>query len=696
MAIPKSRLLALIAVPALILLLPLTVYFVDSAAASDKVARNVSIAGIDVARYTEEEAASAIETYTTGILENTVTVEVNGQTFTLDPAEVELTFDTSGAVEDAMSQYKAGISDWFTSFSDGIDVPVNSTINENLLLDKFLEWELAAIPNPAFEGSIEIANQNAVILDPKEGEALDRASAVPLVGAALRSGSSTTIVLATEIATPVHTSEDLAIAAEAAEDIVDQGVILTNDEYGFSFEVDSFTMGAALEIDVTTDGTDTIVFSLDRAGIQPLIKSATPSLEIPPTDAWWKTVVVDDTEDWDENYAIPDAERERVPGEGGLPTNDSITLMPSLLGTSVDADQVFAEVEKAALVGGGQGPLPLDLDAEPGLTTDDAAKYGDLYEVAEFTTRMPGTNRAFNIALMAELIDDTVVWPGDTFSVNDFVGIRTIDKGFKYDCAIVSGELSCEEDPVNVGGGVSQFGTTIFNAIYFGCYEDVIHQPHSIYFSKYPEGREATLGFPSPDVAFRNDSDAPVIIRATNTKHSLTVTFFGNQEGMTCGTERSERSNVTSAVKEYQVDPDGRVAPGSERVKSRGSKGWTVTNTRIFYDAAGNELKREHFPWRYRGEKNVILVHACDTRAGGNGNCPVVVPGVSGLASADATATLAAAGFTVVVVESETSNPDKNGVVLSVSPTGYQTPGTTVTITVGRYTAPSDEGGGDA
>ncbi|NHZ71147.1 MAG: hypothetical protein GWP18_05850 [Proteobacteria bacterium] len=267
MAIPKSRLLLLIAVPALILLLPLTVYFIDSAAASDKVARNVSIAGIDVARYTEDEAVSAIETYTTGILENTVTVEVNGQAFTLEPAEVELTFDTSGAVDNAMSQYKAGIGEWFTSFSDVIDVPVNSTIKQDLLTDKFLEWELAAIPNPAFEGSIEIVNQNAVVEEPKEGEALDRASAIPLVEAALRSGSSATIVLSTEIATPVHTSEGLTLAADAAEDIVDQGVLLTNDEYGFSFEVDSFTMGAALEIDVPTDGTDNIVFSLDRAVI---------------------------------------------------------------------------------------------------------------------------------------------------------------------------------------------------------------------------------------------------------------------------------------------------------------------------------------------------------------------------------------------------------------------------------------------
>ncbi|MFV2001012.1 MAG: VanW family protein, partial [Acidimicrobiia bacterium] len=470
MATPKSRLFLLIAIPALILLLPLTVYFIDSAAASDKVARNVSIAGVDVARYTEAEAISAIESYTADILNNTVTVEVNGQTFPLDPEEVSLTFDTSGAVDDAMSQYKAGIGEWFTSFSDVIDVPVNFTIDQQLLIEKFVEWEMAAIPNPAFEGSIEIRNQKAVVTEPESGEALDRSVAIPLVEDALRAGSSETVVLPTIIATPIHTIEGLASAASTADEIISRGVTLSNQEYGFNLKVNSFRLALALQVEVATDGTDGVEFSIDRAAIDPIIETARPGLQIPPTDAWWETVIVDDTDDWDENYPIPFEEQERVPGADGLPENDTIRLVPSLLGTTVDASKVFAEIEKAALDGSGTGPLPLDLNSEPEFTTADAEAFGELYEVAEFTTRMPGVNRAFNIALMAELIDGTVVWPGDTFSVNEFIGPRTIEKGFKYDCAIVSGELSCEQDTVNVGGGVSQFGTTIFNAIYFGCY----------------------------------------------------------------------------------------------------------------------------------------------------------------------------------------------------------------------------------
>ena len=179
-----------------------------------------------------------------------------------------------------------------------------------------------------------------------------------------------------------------------------------------------------------------------------------------------------------------------------------------------------------------------------------------------------------------------------------------------------------------------------------------------------------------------------MIIRTSYTNRSITVTFFGNQDGMTCGTERSERSGVASPVLEYQADPDGVVAPGQEAVKSKGSKGWSVTNTRIFYDKNGTELNREPFQWRYRGEKNVILVHPCDTRAGGNGACPVQVPGVGGLPSGDASAAITGAGFLVAIVDQPTEDPSQDGVVISVDPTGWQDLGTTITITVGSFAAP--------
>ena len=686
----RLRALLLFAVPAFILMMPVSIYMIDSAAASDRVARNVTIAGVDVARYTEAQAMQAVTAYTDALIATPATVQVNGQTFTLQPVDVGLSFDTTAAVQTAMDQRRDGITDWLMAFSSAVEVSMTASVDPDLLEEQLRTWESEAIPNPAFEGAITIIDGTVDVEYPRDGEAIDRDVALDLVTEALRTGSQQVIVLPTVTSFPNLTEADFDSAQAEAERIMATPVTLNQDEYGFSFIVEAADITKSLSAAVTTGETAAIEFAFDHRVFTPLIEAARPDLELAPIDAAWETVLVDDHEDFDENYAIKDSAQDPA----SLPADDTIRLIPSKNGTTIDLDAVAQAVEDAARATG-TGVLPIVLDAPPPFTTEMAEAYGELYEVSEFTTYMPGVNRAHNIKLMADLIDGTIVWPGDSFSVNDHVGRRTLEKGFKYDCAIVKGELSCEEEPVNVGGGVSQFGTTIFNAIYFGCYEDITHTPHSIYFTKYPEGREATLGYPSPDVAFRNDSEAPVIIRTSYTRRSITVTFFGNQNGMTCGTERSERSNVTDPVLEYQADPDGIVLPGDEVTKSKGSKGWTVTNTRIFYDADGNEINREPFYWRYRGGKNVILLHPCDPRVGGNGVCPVIVPGVGGLDEASATAALTGEGFTVVVTYQDTDDEAQDGLVVSVSPTGWQDPGTPITIVVAQYTGGDGDGGDD-
>ncbi|MGI9667358.1 MAG: VanW family protein [Acidimicrobiia bacterium] len=686
MVISRSRTILFTAVPVLLLMFPLSIYFMDSAAASDKVARNVTIEGVDVSRYTEDEAQAAAEKYAAELQATPASVEVNGQSFDLDPVAVGLTFGTEAAVDMALEQRKGGITDWLRAFSEGVDVPVTAALDPDLLEAQLREWEQAAIPNPAFEGTIAIVNREVRYEYPSDGEAIDRDVAEDLLLAALSTGSDEAVVLPTAVTSPVLTKSDIDEAVAEAERILRTTVVLTQDEYDFTLRIDSLDISRSLDAAVTLGNPPTIEFFFDRDIFVPLIEGVRTQLELAPQDAYWETVVVDDHESWDENYEIKDSEQ-----SSDLPDDDAIRLIPAKSGTTIDVDAVAAAIEEAARTQG-SGELPIVLNAPAAFTTEMAESFGDLYEVSEFTTYMPGTNRAHNIKLMADLVDGTVVMPGETFSVNELIGRRTLEKGFKYDCAIVSGELSCEEDPVNVGGGVSQFGTTIFNAIYFGCYKDVVHQPHSIYFTKYPEGREATLGYPSPDVAFENDSDAPVIIRTSYTRRSVTVTFFGNQNGHYCGTQRSERTGVASPVTEYQADDENIIKPGQEYVKSKGSKGWSVTNTRIFYDAEGNELDREAFYWRYRGEKNVIVVHPCDERVGGNGQCPAQVPGVTGMAQGAASAALAEAGFGVAVVTVDTDDESLNGIVISADPTGWLDPGETVTITVGNYTG---GGGGD-
>jgi vancomycin resistance protein YoaR len=184
------------------------------------------------------------------------------------------------------------------------------------------------------------------------------------------------------------------------------------------------------------------------------------------------------------------------------------------------------------------------------LTTEMAQDTGPFDEVSSFTTKHPCCrSRVTNIQLLADAIGGSIVLPGETFSINDTAGERTTADGYVRAGAIINGRIQCCDSKINIGGGTSQFATTFYNAVFFGCYEDVFHQPHSLYFSRYPFVREATLGYPLPDVIFRNDSDAVVYIHTEYTPSSITVTFFGNNGGRICTSERS--GNTITRVMEH-------------------------------------------------------------------------------------------------------------------------------------------------
>ena len=135
--------------------------------------------------------------------------------------------------------------------------------------------------------------------------------------------------------------------------------------------------------------------------------------------------------------------------------------------------------------------------------------------------------RVTNIQLMAETVDGTVIGPGEQFSLNGIAGERTRANGYKPAPTIGEGN-----ELVNtVGGGVSQFSTTSYNAAYFAGLQIDAHTPHSFYISRYPPGREATLNYGTIDLLWTNDTGSPVVVRASTTDTSVTVSIYGGNGG---------------------------------------------------------------------------------------------------------------------------------------------------------------------
>ena len=229
---------------------------------------------------------------------------------------------------------------------------------------------------------------------------------------------------------------------------------------------------------------------------------------------------------------------------------------------SFDTDAVLHAVFTDPAETTEQPAITVPFRQDPELLPDFASESEIQVVVGEFTTRHnPNEPRVTNIQRFADLLRGTIIEPGQRLSLNEHVGERTEENGFVEAGAINKGVFI-----ESVGGGISQFATTFFNAAFFAGLEFLQYQSHSLYISRYPYGREATISWPYVDLVVRNTTPYPILIWPTYTGTSITVTMYSTkwievEQSDQTVTKRGECDLVTSERTITYED-------GSERVDS--------------------------------------------------------------------------------------------------------------------------------
>jgi vancomycin resistance protein YoaR len=238
--------------------------------------------------------------------------------------------------------------------------------------------------------------------------------------------------------------------------------------------------------------------------------------------------------------------------------------------------------------------------AEPDFTTADAKALGIKQKVSSFTTYYPYAEyRNTNIGRAAELVDGTILKPGEVFSLNDIVGERTRENGFTEGFIISNGIF--KED---LGGGVSQMATTTFNAMFFAGLEDVEHKPHSFYIDRYPVGREATVAWGSVDLRFKNDTPHGVLVHAT-----VQPSTPSSQGVVTVSMYSTKTWDITSSTSDrYNYRPaKTRTLTTDDCYPNTGYSGFDVDVTRYFHKPGSSSVeKSEKFHTSYTASDTVV------------------------------------------------------------------------------------------
>ena len=294
---------------------------------------------------------------------------------------------------------------------------------------------------------------------------------------------------------------------------------------------------------------------------------------------------------------------ERAPVNAGFEAlGDGVRVVPAKNGLAVDVPATAKALLAAAISPTGRTAQLAVRTAPPDRTTAEAAAMGIERRLASYTTLYAGTpDRITNLQLAVRLLNGAVVAPGGTFSFNQRVGERTVERGFRPAPVIIKDEY--EED---VGGGVSQVATTVFNAAWEAGLEITERNPHSLYISRYQTGRDATVNFPDLDLTFVNDTPKWIYVAGASGDNGITVSIYGG------GPERRVVSGL-GELRETGPGPVRRISDptllrGETVTEEEGTNATATSVTRTVYDATGKVLHDETWNTSYRGEYRVIRV----------------------------------------------------------------------------------------
>ena len=223
--------------------------------------------------------------------------------------------------------------------------------------------------------------------------------------------------------------------------------------------------------------------------------------------------------------------------------------------------------------------------------------------LASFSTKTTSDNdRNNNIALAAAALNGKTLMPGETLSFNEATGQRTLEKGYRGAPAIAGGVLIDD-----VGGGVCQVSSTLFNAAALAGMTIVDRSPHAWPSSYVDKGLDATVNWPNLDFKFRNDKDTPVFLIAYYDKRQVTVELFGMRTGP--GESVMLETEVTgSTVPPYEplMQPNPSLAPGTQQELKKARTGYTVDTYRVYLRDGVAYRREKLFTSRYPMVQQVI------------------------------------------------------------------------------------------
>ena len=532
--------------------------------AGDKVPRGTTVAGVEIGGLAQDEAVTALEDGLAPLVERDLRVRVGDQEGNVSPAEAGLSVDYAASVAAAGGERSWSPGRLWTYFTGGEDLDAEVVVDDDAMTAA-LDDVSAEFGTPPRDAGVSFKGTRIRTTPAAAGQAVDP-----------------------------ETGRAALVAAFLADDPLVDVTFVTTDP------------------DVTDDDAQSFVDSFANPAVSAPVKLQFGRSPVLLRPADYTAAISVEVQDGELTPRVDDealgALVKRRTGEPGAPVDATVRLVngkPKVIrakpGVTFEPEAVSTAFLSVVDQPAGERTAAVESTvSEPDFTTKDAKALGVTEKVSSFTTYYPHADyRNTNIGRAAELVNGTLLKPGDVFSLNGVVGERTRENGFTEGFIISNGIF--KED---LGGGVSQMATTTFNAMFFAGLKDIEHKPHSFYIDRYPVGREATVAWPTVDLKFENDTPYGVLVQAfvtpstPTTSGVVTVTMWSTKT-WDITTKTGERYNFTS--------PATRTLDTPDCYPNTGYGGFDINVWRYFREPGSSDLVRsEKFHTTYTPSDTVI------------------------------------------------------------------------------------------
>jgi vancomycin resistance protein YoaR len=555
------------------------IVLVDVLSSAGRVHPGVRVGGVKVGGKTPPDAVLILKAELPKKAAVPLTVTQGATTWTVKASDVDASFDYGQLAANAMSvgregPFTASLGQRLKAWFGGVSLPASATADSDKL-KATIERISTAIDVAPKDAVLKVTADGVTMKPSATGVAVDRARLQSdLLGAF--AADSRIVAVHADTAQPKINDAAAKSAQAVVEGMISGPATITYKTKSWPLSVDELAKMITFT-QVETSGTPAAWILDPVIGAKEASKTLVPKVGValgtPPKSARFTT-------------------------SGG-----SVSIVPSKDGIGPDIEEFSASLT-TVLKNPARG-RSVELRTKitpPKLTTDAARDMGIRERLSTFTTTYSSgvPERVNNIHVLGSALDGKLVAPGASFSLNGAVGERTAAKGYKEANAIVKGKLVPQ-----LGGGICQVATTLFNAVFLSGFPVTERINHSFYISHYPTGRDATVSWGGPDLRWKNDSKNWVLVSVSYSSDSITVSLYGTDPGYTVSSSTGPFTNIVPFKTIKVSDPTKPV--GSISMVDSGVDGKKVVVTRTV-KKNGAVLRTDTFTSNYTPKNETINV----------------------------------------------------------------------------------------